>query len=387
MKILAIETSCDETAVCIVEADGGFEMPTFSVLGDALYSQVKLHAKYGGVYPNLAKREHSKNLVPILERALTDAGMYFTEEKLLSESDVITFTEIFAHEPELLKQFLAQIPKVAIPDIDCIAVTHGPGLEPALWVGINFANALGLLWQKPVLPINHMEGHIFSSLLKEGKIAPPSFPLLALLISGGHTELVLMKNWFEYEMIGETLDDAVGEAFDKVARMLELPYPGGPEISKLAEKSRSAGTTPAYQLPRPMFHADTCNFSFAGLKTAVLYTLKKIPSVTEETKEHIAQEFENAATDVLVAKTKKALLKTGAKTFVIGGGVSANTHIRREFKKLLENEFPETELLIPEQKLTTDNAVMIAVASYLRSLKNTPASGSIRARGTLRLIS
>src|SRR3990167_7330793 len=238
MKILGIETSCDETAVSIVEAQGDFNTPVFTVLGNALYSQVKLHAEFGGVYPNLAKREHARNLVPLLEKTLTEAEVYFIGGKEFSETQKITLAELFSHEPELLKQFLVQIPKLAAPDIDAIAVTAGPGLEPALWVGINFANALGIVWQKPVIPINHMEGHIVSSLLEPSKkhsnilqnirmftMRKNNMPLLALLISGGHTELVLMKDWFEYEMIGETLDDAVGEAFDKVGRMLSLPYP------------------------------------------------------------------------------------------------------------------------------------------------------------------
>ncbi len=400
MKILAIETSCDETAVSIVEAHGGFDNPQFRILGDVLYSQAHLHQEFGGVYPNLAKREHSKNLVPILEKALTEAGMHFADGRPFSKAQEITLREVFTHEPELLKQFSAQMPKLAVPGIDAIAVTYGPGLEPALWVGINFANALGLIWQKPVIPINHMEGHIMSSLLEPHQkhsnilknvgmftMRNHEMPLLALLISGGHTELVLMKDWFSYEIMGETLDDAVGEAFDKVARMLALPYPGGPEISKLAEHSRTAGVSPAYKLPRPMIHTDTCDFSFAGLKTAVLYTLKKIPNLTESVKEHIAHEFENAATDVLVAKTKKALTKTGANTLVLGGGVSANTHIRRSFSALIAEEFPAVRLLIPEQKLTTDNAVMIAVAAYFRLLKDTKKKESIRAIGTLRLAS
>ena len=385
MRILAIETSCDETAVSIVEAHGGFDNPQFTVLGDVLYSQASLHQEFGGVYPNLAKREHSKNLVPILEKALAEASMHFIDKRPFSKAQEITLREMFAHEPELLKQFGVQIPKLAVPDIDAIAVTYGPGLEPALWVGINFANALGLIWQKPVIPVNHMEGHIVSSLLVNGKIEAIAFPILALLISGGHTELVLMKNWFDYEMIGETLDDAVGEAFDKVARMLGLPYPGGPEISKLAEKMRVAGTTAQYTLPRPMLRTDTCNFSFAGLKTAVLYALKKIPGVTEEVRTHMALEFENAATEVLVAKTTKALKKTEAKTLVLGGGVSSNTHIRRSFSKLVAEEFPYVALLMPEQKLTTDNAVMIAVAAYFRSLNDERQEQPIRATGTLRL--
>ena len=393
MKILGIETSCDETAVSIVEAQGDFNTPVFTVLGNALYSQVKLHAEFGGVYPNLAKREHARNLVPLLEKTLTEAEVYFIGGKEFSEAQKTTLEELFSHEPELLKQFLVQIPKLATPDIDAIAVTHGPGLEPALWVGINFANALGLIWGKPVIPINHMEGHIFSAMLQEKsearnpklEIGATQFPILVLLISGGHTELVLMKNWFEYELIGETLDDAVGEAFDKVGRMLSLPYPGGPEISKLAEKSRMSGEKPAYPLPRPMLKSDTCDFSFAGLKTAVLYTLKKIPELSENKKEHIAHEFENAVTEVLVVKTKKALEKTSARTLVLGGGVSANIHIRRSFKKLVEREFPGVALLIPEEKLTTDNAVMIAVAGYFRALQGISAGAELRARGELRL--
>src|SRR3989344_3840743 len=167
MKILGIETSCDETAVCLVEAQGDLDAPVFSILGDALYSQAALHQEFGGVYPNLAKREHQRNLVPLLEKALTEAGMHFVGGKEFSEAEKITLAELFSHEPELLKQFLVQIPKLAVPDIDAIAVTAGPGLEPALWVGINFANALGIVWQKPVIPINHMEGHILGALLKE----------------------------------------------------------------------------------------------------------------------------------------------------------------------------------------------------------------------------
>src|SRR3989344_5527215 len=185
MRILAIETSCDETAVSIIEAHGGFDNPQFRVLGDVLYSQAHLHQTFGGVYANLAKREHKKNLVPILEKALTEADMHFADERPFSESNEATLRELFAHEPELLKQFSAQIPKLAVPDIDVIAVTYGPGLEPALWVGINFANALGLIWQKPVIPVNHMEGHIVSSLLapageRQFNIRDVALPLLAL---------------------------------------------------------------------------------------------------------------------------------------------------------------------------------------------------------------
>src|SRR3989344_3952801 len=264
MKILAIETSCDETAIAILECTGDEKSAKFTVLGNALLSQVEIHKEYGGVVPMLAKREHQKNLPHILNEALEKAN-------------------------------------VPLQDIDAVAVTAGPGLEPALWVGINFAKALALTWDKPLVAVNHMEGHVLASLLeKTGEqfsISNLQFPILALLISGGHTELVLMKKWLEYELIGQTRDDAVGEAYDKVARMLSLPYPGGPEISHLSEEVRASelgGLTPKFTLPRPMLHDGTCNFSFAGLKTAVMQLLKKYPEVTNEEKKRVACEFEDA---------------------------------------------------------------------------------------------
>ncbi len=251
----------------------------------------------------------------------------------------------------------------------------------------------------PVLPINHMEGHVLAGLAEREaemlKIEDAKLPILALLISGGHTELVLMKEWLHYELLGQTRDDAVGEAFDKVARMLELPYPGGPQISKLAEITRSnldqdRGST-SLRLPRPMINDGTCDFSFAGLKTAVLYLLKERnaltktgmiyhTSLTEGTKGEIAHEFEDAVAEVLWKKTAKALMDSGAKILVIGGGVSANTHIRRTFKE----EFPEVRLCIPTNDLTTDNAVMIALAGYYRALRGEFVT-DIKANGNLSL--
>jgi N6-L-threonylcarbamoyladenine synthase len=270
------------------------------------------------------------------------------------------------------------------PDIYAIAVTSGPGLEPALWVGINFAKALGLLWNKPVIAINHMEGHVLSALM-EGKL---EFPALALLISGGHTELVVMEEWLKYQIIGETRDDAVGEAFDKFARMMGLPYPGGPEISKLASLARERGIVSSYKLPRPMIHSDDFAFSFAGLKTAALYTIKKIPELTEEIKIELAREFEDAVVEVIIAKAKKALVQFGAKTLILGGGVTANKEIRRAFEEMVK-EFPDTTLLIPDRLLSTDNAVMIGMAAYLNLTLDpsiiTKPSDSIRAEGNLRL--
>ncbi len=226
-----------------------------------------------------------------------------------------------------------------------------------------------------------MEGHVLAALAALAKtdgesllIKDVQLPVLALLISGGHTELVLMKNWLEYELIGQTQDDAVGEAFDKVARMLELPYPGGPEISRLAENMRSSSTDSSermtnFKLPRPMLADATCNFSFSGLKTSVLYFLKTLPQITEAEKQHIAHEFENAVTEVLWKKTARALEATGAETLVIGGGVSANTHIRRTFTENSEKEYPQVTLRIPSASLTTDNAIMIALAGFYHTLR------------------
>ncbi len=394
MRILAIETSCDETAISIVEAQGNEKEAQFHVLGNALLSQIELHRQYGGVFPALAKREHAKNLVPILEAALEEAELLHEDTQAIPEEMHDKIAEILSREPGLAEAFFAFVTECETPDIDAIAVTAGPGLEPALWVGINFARALALLWQKPLVPVNHMEGHIVSALaVSDGdtlRIENVALPVLALLISGGHTELVLMKNWLEYELIGETLDDAVGEAFDKVARMLELPYPGGPEISRLAEQVRSdAGASEEHRLsnidlPRPMLNDAACNFSFSGLKTSVLYLLKKTPDLTEREKQHLAHEFENAVTEVLWKKTARALEETGARMLVIGGGVSANTHIRRSFTKNIEEQYPDVVLRIPSAALTTDNAIMIALAGFYRALRKDFAE-DIKADGNLRL--
>ncbi|OGC88328.1 tRNA (adenosine(37)-N6)-threonylcarbamoyltransferase complex transferase subunit TsaD [Candidatus Adlerbacteria bacterium RIFOXYC1_FULL_48_26] len=333
MKILAIETSCDETGAALVEGQKTETGFIFKQLGNAaLNSQAKLHAEYGGVYPNLARREHEKNLPIILEQALQQ-----TEGS----------------------------------EIDAIAVTQGPGLEPALWAGIMFAEALAKEKNLPLIPTNHMEGHLVSSLVQDGKMENVQLPVLGLLISGGHTEYVLMKNWFEYEVIGETQDDAVGEAFDKVARMLGLPYPGGPEISKLAEHARSGGENSSVKLPRPMIHDKNLNVSFSGLKTAVLYMLRDaggIHTLSAGQVAAIALEFENAVGDIFISKTRRALEETDAKTFVIGGGVAANKYLRARLVKFLEDEFPNVEMRLPELSITGDNAVMIAEAALARAL-------------------
>ncbi len=377
MTILAIETSCDETAVALVRAEGEFPNARYSVLGHALFSQAGIHRQHGGVFPAVAKREHAKTLVPMLEKVLQEASPQgalpappATASGAGRAKTESAIKKILERESGLADAFLSHLKNnPQRPDIDLIAVTVGPGLEPALWVGVNFAKALALAWDAPLLPVNHMEGHIFISLFDGERLAPISFPALALLVSGGHTQLVLMKKWNKYALMGETRDDAVGEAFDKVARMLGLPYPGGPAISRLAEAGRAEGLTTSIMLPRPMIEGSDCDFSFSGLKTAVLYALRKrlgenTPDVPPETQKEFALEFENAVADVLITKTKRAIDEHNAQTLVLGGGVAANTHIRRSFSELFAAEYPDRKLYLPEPRLTTDNALMIALAAH-----------------------
>ncbi len=371
MKILAIETSCDETAVCIVEAEGGLNSPTFSVLGNALFSQVKLHEKFGGVFPTLAKREHAKNLPPLLEKVLSDANMFTVQDQSYAEEVWQEISEILKKEEGLFENFKKSLENIEKPQIDVISVTSGPGLEPALWVGITFAIALGKLWNIPVLGINHMEGHIASVLMKS-ETQKINFPALAFLISGGHTEIVKINGWGDYKVIGETVDDAVGEAFDKAARMLGLPYPGGPEISRLAEEARIKNLPHIAKLPRPMIHSKNLNFSFSGLKTAVLYYIRdnfsgKSESMTADEKADLAREFEASVLDVLKLKTKQALDETHAKTLIIAGGVIASQKVRELFEKI-EEEYEGLVVKVPTKQLATDNALMIASATYLNTI-------------------
>ena len=260
MRILAIETSCDETSAALLEATGGLNKAPFhrfSILSNVVISQVSKHRPFGGVVPNLAKREHERNLPFVLISALKESKLLkisnfqFSISKQIQNSirqsaDKI-INSIFEHEPELLKRFNKDVIHLPVPDIDFIAVTKGPGLEPALWAGVNFARALSFLWNKPLLGVNHLEGHIYAVFLKnsvKSKLQITNykklFPALALIVSGGHTELVLIKDWLKYRILGETLDDAAGEAFDKVAKMLGLPYPGGPEIAAEAAKIRNS---------------------------------------------------------------------------------------------------------------------------------------------------
>lgn len=388
MKILAIETSCDETAVAYLEATGDENGASFAVLGNGLLSQVDIHKEYGGVFPAVAKREHARNLVAVLDSALSLQGNA-SLKKVWSpdEAQRDAIRKLLEREEGLADALFAYLETHEKPEIAAIAVTHGPGLAPALWVGVNFAKAIALAWDVRLVGVNHMEGHFLSALAElQGdtlKVAEVRLPVLGLLISGGHTELVAMKKWLSYELVGRTRDDAVGEAYDKVARMLSLPYPGGPEISKLAEAARERDLLPGISLPRPMIDAPHADFSFSGLKTAVLYLLKAAPDTPRE---DVALEFENAVGDVLVEKTRRALLQTGATTLAIGGGVSANAHIRREFKKLIEAEYPHVSLRIPHASLTGDNAVMIAIAGFYRALAGDFAdSETLSADGNLSL--
>jgi N6-L-threonylcarbamoyladenine synthase len=434
MIILGIETSCDETALCILEAetdkDGNTEV---KILSNNVLSQIAIHKEYGGVFPMVAKREHAKNLTPLLKETLTeamsdsrfkiqDSGKKNAESNSLGTCNLKLET-ILEREPELLRQLLEFIPTTEKPPIDIISVTYGPGLEPCLWTGLNLAKALSVAWNIPVVATNHMEGHILVSLLKRNEENPkheirnpkktiihhssfiiqkPALPALALLISGGHTEIVLMKDKLQYEVVGRTRDDAVGEAFDKVARILGLPYPGGPQISALAEKARKFENHELgimnyelnhedlrgqeIKLPRPMIKSGNLDFSFSGLKTAVLYMVKKLPQpISEETKAEIAREFEDAVTEVIIEKVKKAIFEYGIKTLILGGGVVANKNIRKAFQKLAE-ETGELTLKIPEIDHATDNALMIALAGYLNKDKAiTEATGllDLKANGNL----
>lgn len=369
MRILAIETSCDDTAIAIIEAKGGFKKPTFKVLSGQTHSQIELHAKWQGVVPFLAKREHSINIIPLLEIALQKAGLLEStaRENVLPGE----LHKILEKEPELLKNIELLLPSIKTPKIDAIAVTYGPGLEPALWVGINLARALSLCWKKPIIPVNHMEGHALSSMIKEGGSKIFKFPAIALLVSGGHTELVLIKDWMKYKILGSTRDDAAGESFDKVARMIGLAYPGGPKISKMAKEFDPQKGT-GIKFPRPMINSDDLDFSFSGLKTSVLYKIKELGELSEDIKKEIAYEFEHAVVDTLISKTKKAVLSTGAKTILLGGGVSADEILRESIKNLSEKELPGTSISIPERSLSVDNATMIGIAGYFRSLKKKP---------------
>jgi N6-L-threonylcarbamoyladenine synthase len=376
MILLAIETSCDETSIALVEASGGLRAPKFTVLKNIISSQIAVHIPFGGVVPNLAKREHLKNLPKVLRQILNFQFPISPPGADPPSED--NFQKRKNQKSKLVASGYTPNPS----SIDAIAVTVGPGLEPALWAGIEFAKELYKKWnatsdkrQVKLLGANHMEGHLYSNWLtnsdkrqatsKKRKI---EFPAVALVVSGGHTILLYMQSMTKWKKLGETRDDAAGEAFDKVARMLGLPYPGGPQIAKLAKK----GDCNAINFPQPMRNHQNYDFSFSGVKTAVLYYIRdKVKAtgkkLTQKEKTDIAASFERAVTDVLAYKTARAAREFGAKTILLSGGVAANQLLRKKLKKVAENF--GIAFAAPEMEYNTDNAAMIAAAAYIRVLQ------------------
>jgi N6-L-threonylcarbamoyladenine synthase len=316
MKVLGIETSCDETGIALYDSERG-------VLAEALYSQVPLHQRYGGVVPELASRDHIRKTLPLIREVLDQAGLKGK-------------------------------------DVDGIAYTAGPGLAGALLVGAAIARSLGMTWNIPTLGVHHMEGHLLAPMLESNG---PQFPFVALLVSGGHTQLVAVQGIGEYQVLGESLDDAAGEAFDKVAKLLGLPYPGGPEVAKLAV----LGTAGRFTFPRPMTNRPGLDFSFSGLKTFVLTTVQahRLDGVVDsQTKADIAHAFQEAVVSTLSIKCKRALQQTKMKTLVIAGGVSANTRLREELTTLTQSL--SARLCCPAFHYCTDNGAMIAYVGCQR---------------------
>jgi len=386
MRILSIETSCDETAISIVNVVGDFPNATYEIAGNALHSQIDIHAEFGGVFPKVAKREHALALVPMLISALTEAELLEEGLTFVRDEEAEKIRVLLEREDGLAAFLLDFLEKNNLPEIDLIAVTSGPGLEPALWVGISFAKALAAVLKCPVVPVNHMEGHILASLynvVEDDRVAQIIFPAVALLISGGHTELILMSDWIKYEKIGQTRDDAIGEAFDKVARLMGLPYPGGPEIGKLAAIARTRNLPPYKdRLPRPMITTDDFDFSFSGLKTAVRYSVEG-ETLTDDNKQALARDFEDAVTDVLIKKTHKAAEKYGIESLIVGGGVSASVFIRHSLTTHFLAHFPDCEVYFPNPGLSTDNSIMIALAGHaqMTTARTAGAIPLIRAEG------
>lgn len=314
MRILGIESSCDETAVAIFESERG-------ILSEAVASQIETHAKFGGVVPEIASREHLQVLPSLVDKVLADGQCDWS-------------------------------------DLDAIAVTSGPGLMGALLVGVTYARSAGMVNHIPVIPIHHMEGHLFAPGLSQEGL--PEFPFMSLLVSGGHTLLIRVDGLGKYKVIGQTIDDAAGECFDKTARVLGLPYPGGPEISKLAKQ----GDASKFKLPRPMLNKDNCDFSFSGLKTAVMYAAKGCEVLDDQTKADLAAATELAIADVLVKKAMRACKAEQVATLVIAGGVAANATLRAFLDKTSTSA--GVKVFVPELKYCTDNASMIAYAGSMR---------------------
>lgn len=381
-KILSIETSCDETSVAIVNWSGSH---TYQVLSHVTNSQIALHQQYGGVFPALAKREHTKNIMPLLFTSLKQSNLLQPRIKPRNIDTKILhkISKILDRDADNLEKIILLAEQYKAPNISAVAVTYGPGLEIALWTGFNVARALSVIWDCDLVPTNHMEGHIYASLITgDTRLSTITYPSLALLISGNHTELVLISTEHNYTILGQTLDDAVGEAYDKSARLLGLPYPGGPLVSQMAELARTnRGQTNDIVLPRPMLHSQDLNFSLSGLKTAVRYLVQSQTRLSKKFKESLCLEFENAVSDVLVHKTSAAIVRYNIKNLIIGGGVSANTNIRREMQSLCDRH--HIKLFLPSLALSGDNALMINLAGYRRWKKNTYPRRIQRVKGNL----
>lgn len=318
LLILGIESSCDETGVALVRADAGKGVPV--LLSHALHSQIEMHRAYGGVVPELASRDHIRRVLPLTEKVLADSG-------------------------------------ATLEEVEVVAFTRGPGLAGALLVGAGAACAMAAALDKPVLGVHHLEGHLLSPFLSED---PPEFPFVALLVSGGHTQLMRVDGVGQYAILGETIDDAAGEAFDKSAKLMGLPYPGGPVLSRLAE----GGDAKAFKLPRPLLHSGDLDFSFAGLKTAVLTQAKKLGDELEARKADLAASTQAAIVEVLVKKTLAALQQTGMKRVVVAGGVGANRLLREQLDAACAQR--KIRVHYPELHLCTDNGAMIAMAAAMR---------------------
>lgn len=325
MYILGLESSCDESAAAILQTNG----KKTKILSNIIASQIDIHAQYGGVIPEIAAREHVLNILPTIETALTKAG-------------------------------------ITKKDLKAIAVTQGPGLISSLLAGVESAKALSLIWNKPLIPVHHIIGHIYANFISETSI--PKFPLIALVVSGGHSSLIYMTDHYCFKIIGDTRDDAAGEAYDKAAKMMGLSYPGGPIIAKYAEDFRQKRISTTIQLPRPMLNSPDFNFSFSGLKTALLYQLQKDNNWQQRLPEYCFA-FEQAVIETLIKKTIKALHKYPSKSLLLAGGVAANKALREQLSANIQIELPKINVFLPEQPYTTDNAAMIAAAGYFAYYK------------------
>ncbi len=399
MIILAVETSCDDTCISILNIKNQkskIRDSKFEILSNIISSQVKIHQKYGGVYPFLAKREHQRNLASVLKQSLLEAKLLKSKIKhqiSKTQIKIQKLKEILKREEVLYQQLEEFLKNYQKPKIDAIAITIGPGLEPCLWVGVNFAKALSYYWNLPIIPVNHIEAHILANWLSPvGNVkhqisnVKTLFPAVCLVVSGGHTQLILMNNFGKYKILGETRDDAAGECFDKVARILGLDYPGGPAIAAQAQIVRGQASV---KLPRPMIKQKNYDFSFSGLKTAVLYNFKKQSPKNRKKEKYIKEicyETQQAIVDVLIKKTIKAAKNYKAKAIILGGGVAANRQFRIQFQQKLKKEKLSFKFYVPGFKFCTDNAVMVGIAGYYNWLKGkTKTWQKIKADANLRI--